>query len=366
MINMKKPYVLVSDIHFHNWASFAETLPDGTNSRLRILINEMHRACDELLAAGGDTMRIAGDVFHVRGSIAPSVLNLVIDFVVEAEKKGVKIEIIAGNHDLEGKHSENVGNAVRTLTNYPNVTVIELPRVDVSEGVVMVPWVDNLDDLRNTLQSLAEEITSGSGNPAEFDVIIHAPLNGVIVGLPDKGLTTEELVALGFKRIFAGHYHNHKELAPNFAVTSIGALAHHSWSDVNTKAGFLLVQGDSVKWFKSHAPEFVDIADGTTEEEMMFLADGNYVRAHVTDSKVSTIEQVRETVKSWGAKGVVIRHVKAASVTREGAVGASIKSGASVHESVSEFVNARHAEWAKEKVDTLNQYCQQILAEASV
>lgn len=362
-----KPYALASDLHFHNWTAFSKVNPDGTNNRLRMLVSELERACSELLVAGGDTLRIAGDVFHVRGSIAPSVLNVVLDFIKWADGKGIKIEIIAGNHDLEGKHSDAVGNAVLSLGQFKNVTVIENPRVDVDERVVMVPWVDNLDDLRNILKALAEEIASGSGNPAEYDVIIHAPLNGVITGLPDKGLTTSELQALGFKRVFAGHYHNHKELAPNFAVTSIGAIAHHTWSDVGSKAGFLLVSDDEVLWRKSHCPDFIDISSAETEDEAILISDGNYVRIQVAESKVSVIEEVKQQLFDAGAKGVVVRHVKDTSgAKRAGAVSASVKSGASVHESVSEFVQHKHSAWAKAKVDTLNDYCQKILAEASV
>lgn len=364
---MKKPYALASDIHMHNWTAFSFALPNGTNNRLCMLRDELQRMCTELISQGGDTLRLAGDIFHVRGSIAPSVLNVFTEFVVWARDHGIKIEIIAGNHDLEGKHSESIGNAVMSLANFEHVTVIEKPRINHQDEVVMVPWIDNLDELRKTLTLQAAAIMADGKHPAKYDLIIHAPLNGVIAGLPDKGLTTSELQALGFKRVFAGHYHNHKELAPNFAVTSIGALAHHTWSDVGSKAGHLIVTENDVVWRKSHCPDFIDLSEAETEDEAILLADGNYVRIQVADAKTAVIEEARQKLLDAGARGVVIRHMKDTSgVKRAGAVTASVKSGASIHESVSEFVQHKHSAWAKEKVDTLNQYCQNLLAEASV
>lgn len=362
-----KPYALASDIHLHNWNAFSHILPDGSNNRLRMLVDELMRACREVKAAGGDKLRIAGDLFHVRGSIAPSVMNVFLDFIVWAKKEGISIELIAGNHDLEGKHSDSLGSAVRTLTNYSNVKVIESPEINEDERVVMVPWMDDLNELRTSLRDIVNGMEANGHEPFMYDLIIHAPLNGVIAGLPEKGLTTAELQGLGFKRVFAGHYHNHKELAPNFAVTSIGAIAHHSWSDVNSKAGFLIVTDKTVNWRKSHCPDFVDVSNAESEEEALLNSDGNYVRASVTDAKTSAVEEMRKQLTDAGARGVVIRYTKDTSgVQRQGAVAATIKSGASIHQSVSEFVNAKHHAWAKGKVDELNEYCQKILAKAAV
>ncbi len=66
-----KPYGLISDCHFFNWSAFSSVDADGRNTRLMGLLNEVKRCAQEVLAAGGDTIYIAGDVFHVRGNIAP-------------------------------------------------------------------------------------------------------------------------------------------------------------------------------------------------------------------------------------------------------------------------------------------------------
>ena len=354
---MSKPYAIISDIHFHNWQAFSKVGEDGINNRLQYLLDEVKRAADELIKEGGNTLFVAGDLFHVRGSIAPSVLNPVLDLFQSISDRGVFTFIIPGNHDLEGKHSSDIGNAVRALKSIHSISVIEKPEAFATSKVIMLPWVEDLEELRKVL--------NGNANP-DYDVIIHAPLNGVIPGLPDKGLSTEELLNFGYKRVFAGHYHNYKELAPNHAVTSIGAIAHHSWSDVNSKAGFLLVYPDKVVWRASRAPKFIDLTSDIDKEEAELLVDGNYVRASLVDSKVETSEQVRKWLVDNGAKGVVLRYIKESVARREGSVSASIKSGASMQESISEFISQRFKDLGEEKLKSLNVYAQKILAEAAV
>lgn len=72
---MKALYGVISDTHCHNWTTFGSTDANGVNTRLKIILNEITRAAEEVQAAGGTHLFHAGDLFHVRGSVAPSVLN---------------------------------------------------------------------------------------------------------------------------------------------------------------------------------------------------------------------------------------------------------------------------------------------------
>ena len=107
-----KPYGLMADLHLHNWNAFASVGESGVNARLQLLLNEIRRCADEVKKAGGDTIVIAGDVFHVRGSIAPSVLNPTLDTLRHLISGGIRFVILAGNHDLEGKESNRIGSAI--------------------------------------------------------------------------------------------------------------------------------------------------------------------------------------------------------------------------------------------------------------
>lgn len=349
---MMKPFALLADLHLHNWQSFSTALPSGINSRLNGLLTEVQRAGDELLKAGGDTMYLAGDVFHVRGSIAPSVLNPTRDTFADLIAAGITICILPGNHDLEGKHSTRLGSAVTALEGI-GCHVFTKPHL-AGEGVLCVPWFEKVADLRAWLDDFP------AAERGQYDVLLHAPIDGVITGLPLHGLDPKYLAGLGFKRIFAGHYHNHKDMGGG--VWSIGALAHHTWSDVNSKAGFLIVHEDRVEWRKSHLPEFIDITGEMDESEATLLAEGNYVRAKVTTAKMGEVEALRKMFQDAGAKGVVIQTIKAPTAVRTGAVTASVNAGASLEQSIAEYVAAQSFPDAA-RIAT---ECQKVLAEAGV
>jgi len=335
-----KPYGLIADLHLHPWSSFATTLPDGQNSRLVALLGEIERCAAEVASLGGDTVVFAGDVFHVRGSVSPSVLNATLDTLRKiASKHTVLFEIIPGNHDLEGKESTRLGSAVTALGS-AWVTVCNDPTYIKDCRVVMQPWVEKVEDLKAAIDKL------GTGDMPKFlrentDLILHAPIDGVIRGLPAHGLSPEYLAGLGYKRVFAGHYHNHKRFDGN--VYSIGALAHHTWSDIGSKAGYLIVHPDRVDWRKSHLPEFIDLAELTEmePEELPLIVDGNFVRIKVEASKTSEVEKARQELLDMGAKAVIVQ-AQPKPPAREGAAAATVEAGASLEVSVSEFISATH------------------------
>lgn len=355
-----KPYGLIADCHLHGWQSFSHPNEEGVNNRLALLLSEIERCTEEVLKAGGDTVVLAGDIFHVRGSVAPSVLNPTLDLFNKLRLKA-KFIAIAGNHDLEGKNSNRVGSAITALEGV-GVTVIN----NVSSGlmtnddVIFLPWYESVDDLRREIES-AKEITIGAKQlPSKVDLIIHAPIDGVIDGLPAHGLTPDWLSEIGFRRVFAGHYHNHKDFGNG--VYSIGALAHHTWSDVGSKAGFLIVTETEVRRFKSRCPEFIDITSELSLEDAELLADGNYVRIKTESSKTSDIANLRSAFETFGAKGVVIQSVKTSTVERSSSVASSISAGASLEASLSDWVSAQSFIANKEAVSKM---CLDILNEVS-
>lgn len=303
-------YAVSSDQHAHEWSAFATTNADGVNSRLAIILGEVERAARELLAAGGNTLFLAGDLFHVRGKIDPEVLNPTIDTFKRILGMGVRVHAIAGNHDLKGKHANKLGNAMQSLDELPGFNAITTPTlVKLYENgqpdteIMMIPWIEDLDELR----SIATNHVMSSR-----DLIIHAPLNGVIKGLPDHGLDPVEVKAWGYRRVFIGHYHHHQEPQPG--VFSIGATTHQTWSDPGTRAGFLLVDDTAVDFRESMAPQFVNI-DDVADIDPVTVA-GNYVRLRFKDADADTLSAAREALKDAGALAWVDHSSKKREVTR--------------------------------------------------
>lgn len=339
----------MADLHLHPWSSFSTTDASGVNSRLLELLAEIYRGAATVKKAGGRKVVMAGDIFHVRGSVSPTVLNATKDMLAKCNDDfGTEFIIIPGNHDLEGKESTRLGSAVTALESI-HVTVRNETYSDDQLRAVLFPWFESVSKLKAELE------TWKPGPGVCRDAIIHAPIDGVIPGLPMHGLDPEYLAGLGYRRVFAGHYHNHKQMHPGVAmgdpatdsrfygeVYSIGALAHRTWSDVGTRAGFLMVYPDRVDWMKSHLPEFVDLTRlvDLEPDEIPLMVDKNYVRVRVEASKVKDVEAARAELIKMGAAGVLVQTQPkpAAETAREGAP--SVKSGASLEVSVGEFVKS--------------------------
>lgn len=349
-----KPYGILSDTHNHAWSAFAETTPAGVNSRLQILLDETERCASELRKAGGHVIIHGGDLFHVRGSLSPSVLNPTMDCYRNLINNGFEIVVNAGNHDLEGKAADRIGSAITALEGIGCHVINSFDYgIRAVERVILIPWTQNIQELKE----LIDKAKLSEPDCHDIDLILHAPIDGVIDGIPPHGLDAGYLKSLGFRRVFCGHYHHHKDFGDG--IYSIGALAHHTWSDIGTKAGFLIVSDEGVKWYKSHAPEFVEITAGTDPDEVPLIVDGNYVRAKLKSAKQSDVEDSRQFLMDSGAKGViVIVEHEAAGVSREGV--ATVKAGASLEVSVADFIKAQgHA-----KPVELAALCHDILTEA--
>lgn len=327
-------YGLLSDLHNHDWSIYSTTNPDGVNSRLRLTLDEMVRAAKELLKAGGRTLVIAGDIFHVRGSLDPEVLNPVQETFRRIMDLGVEILAIPGNHDLKGKETTELGSAIQTLAETfsaeGSIQVFNAPQLVFGpHPMAFIPWASTTAALIKQAEGLAHQ---AANDLKDFDLIIHAGIDGVLSGMPDHGLTAKILAGLGFKRVLAGHYHNHKDLGDG--VFSIGATTHQTWSDIGSRAGFLLVDDTDVHFNDTMAPKFIDIT-GMTEDDIELTAPDNYVRFRGGAMKEDEIKELRQFLAGTGAKGISIQVTKQNTVARS----AAPKSGTTLEKSVADFVD---------------------------
>lgn len=131
-----RPFGICSDVHLHNWSQFATINPDGLNSRLDNILDELATAGLSVKNNGGKTLYIPGDLFHVRGSVSPTVLNPVIDlFKKLTDFLGITVRVLTGNHDLESRDSEAMSSACEALRTINGVTVVSEPKLFGDEKV---------------------------------------------------------------------------------------------------------------------------------------------------------------------------------------------------------------------------------------
>lgn len=352
-------YAILSDIHAHGFTLFAKTNNAGVNTRLQIILDEMLRAANELQAAGGEIMVIAGDLFHTRGHIDPEVLNPVRGVVEKILMMGIDIYAIPGNHDLKSAETSELSSSIQNLAQISisggQFQVLNKPTLVGFDkyALAFVPW-------RNTKEQLLEDLddlkTRCGGNPSGVDVFIHAGIDGVLSGMPAHGLTHTELGVFGFRRVFAGHYHNHKDFGNG--VVSIGATTHQNWGDIGTKAGFLLVDESTgaITFNRSQAPHFIDIS-GMDELEMQMEVPGNYARFRGPTMTNDEVKELREELMKMGALGTSIEVPRTMNTVRSTQPAKAV----TIAESIEAFVKSAPpatvdpAAVVKRAIETLNE-----------
>jgi DNA repair exonuclease SbcCD nuclease subunit len=326
-----RPYGVISDTHNHGWSAFATTLPTGVNSRLQVILDETLRAGREVLKQGGQTLFHGGDLFHVRGNLAPSVLNPTMAAYQELIDMGLQIVINAGNHDLEGKEAADVSSAITALRGI-GCRIVNKVSYGLHDDVAIIPWIANIKNLKEAIEAIDPADRPGT------DLLLHAPIDGVIKGLPDHGLSDVYLAGLGFRRVFSGHYHHHKDFGNG--VYSIGATTHQTWSDIGSKAGFLIVSDAGVKWHSTHAPQFVEIDGSTSPEDIPLIVDGNYARVTINSAKTGDVDATRQFLMDSGALGVIVLSEKTAGAAST-RVGSTYKAGTSMETSIGDYIKSK-------------------------
>ena len=302
---------IISDTHLHNWTQFSTINERGANSRLEIILNEMKRVTARAKKLGCNTLVHCGDLFHVKGKIDTSVLVPSIECLKEIRSQFDQAFFVTGNHDLAFANGEEYGNSM--FISQCNADVITETYAQHNLG--FIPWQRSIEQWKKEFEKLIE-------NPRIRYVFTHAPIDGVIKGLPAGGITQDYIESTGFKgKIFAGHYHNHKVVSEQ--LISVGALCHHTWSDVGSLSGciFLDTVTDRWAWLEGETPKFVDLdqtAKDYSAEEYAETCAGNYVRL-TTDEDLKTAKEIHdELIETLGAKNALVNlKAKTAEVKRE-------------------------------------------------
>ena len=338
----------ISDTHYHDFERFAVINDDGINSRLQYTIDATLEAVEAAAKEDISVLIHGGDCFHVRGKVSPSVLNPVIDMYRSIIEAGWEVYMIAGNHDLESKESSELHNTATALQSV-GVRVINKPTINHDIKTAFFPWHSSKNDLLATMLTAKKELEDGGHKVEEYNAVIHAPLNDVIVGIPNHGLNASQLDKFGFKRVFCGHYHNFKEMGN---VVSIGSLTHQKFGDVNSISGYIIEDDGELKQYEcKSAPRFIDIDSEEppdTQEELEELVKGNYVRVRLKDATETDIAEMRQELKDAGALDSLIQNTrtKGAATTR---TASTVSAGSSMETSVSDWIKGRGFDRSLEK-----------------
>ena len=331
------PYALCADVHLHNWTMFASTNENGVNTRLAHIIAELNRLADVAGDTGCQRVYVAGDMFHVRGAISPSVINAALPAMrLAADRNNIKWILIPGNHDLEGRDTERLGSAIETLQ-CEDIMVASDVGCHLDDQVAWIPWYNDKTKFFDKGLDLSKKIKAQNRNPKDFDVLVHVGIDGVLSSVPGH-FTTNELADMGFRRVFSGHYHAHKFFNVNGKhVVSIGALTHQTFSDVDTKAGFLIVNRSTFDHYESKAPKFMNWSAHSHVNERSIYAR-NYVRVTDVDLDEDGIKQLFRELTAAGALGVTINVMPRNKVTQRAN---ATQQSATIEQSIGEWITLK-------------------------
>lgn len=192
------------------------------------------------------------------------------DFLDRLRERDVDCHIIAGNHDVYYKNTNEI-NALEELVagKYPNVHIYTAPEtIDFGGGdILLLPWIceENHEESIDAIRTTKATILMG-----------HLELNGFEMfrgSISDHGL--DHRIFDSFDVVCSGHFH-HKSDTGN--IHYLGAFAEYTWSDYDDPRGFHVFDTESRELtfirnpFRMFQKVWYDDA-GKTVDEVVFNAD---------------------------------------------------------------------------------------------
>ena len=183
-------------------------------------------------AADINTVLILGDTFDRRKYVNFYALDRAKKmFFDKLEERGIRVHMLAGNHDTYYKNTNDVNSPDLLLREYNNIDVIDSPETIVIDGtsICMMPWIcpenyqESLDEMKNT----KAEICMGHFEIAGF--AMHRGMES------HEGLSKE--IFDKFDMVFSGHYHHRSD---DGHIYYLGNPYELTWQDYKDTRGFHL------------------------------------------------------------------------------------------------------------------------------
>lgn len=181
---------------------------------------------------GITTVLILGDTFDRRKYVNFYALDRAKKmFFDKLEERGIRVHMLAGNHDTYYKNTNEVNSPKLLLTEYNNIDVIDSPETIVVDGVsvCMMPWIcpDNYQESIDHIKNTKAEICMG-----HFEIAGFAMYRGME---SHEGLSKETFDK--FDMVFSGHYHHKSD---DGQIYYLGNPYELTWQDYNDTRGFHL------------------------------------------------------------------------------------------------------------------------------
>lgn len=201
----------------------------------------------KLKEEGIDTVLHLGDVFDRRKSINFVTLSRVKKmFFNPLRDNGIKVHVVAGNHDVVFKNTNEVNSLSLLMPEYDNWDVCyDVPK-EIKLGncnILLSPWISQ-NNYAKSMKAFAE--TKATVLMGHFEFQGFEMIKGSI---SQHGLDKKDFSK--FDIIYSGHFHHPSEISN---VRYLGAPFEMDWSDYNGERGFHIFDTETRKltFVKNH------------------------------------------------------------------------------------------------------------------
>lgn len=312
-------FVAIGDIHANNWKDYSSTLSvewneirgrymevqDETdidlltpmNSRLFNILSGLADVRDYCVANGIHLCLCAGDLFHTRGAVDTTVFNSVYRMFEAFQEVGIKVIMIAGNHDqanasVFAENSLYPFSGINQVISTPQLVIYQ--EGDETIEVCCLPYSK---DKKMTLECLQAMLAKRSDN--DQVLLAHVGISGGLVGSGNYVMSDEynlmELKVPKFKYAIFGHYHKPQVLEYNSIYT--GSLLQNTFNDEGDEHGFWVVDTSrryDMELVPLHYPKFITVTTSNCDKLTAQDLSENYVRVQATAKDASSVMGVIE------------------------------------------------------------------------
>ena len=236
---------ITADLHAHDYTSFARTMPDGMNSRLKRCIDGLGQLFNYCRKNAISNVWFLGDLFHARSKIDIAVYTAVYGLLKTWREEGrEKILMAVGNHDQYLKD----GSINSSMPLSELIRPWDIPGFIDSEnrkfGISILPYRTSTEQIRTRIEGFLNVYPVGM----KKILLAHLPIFGAKVGSdfhPREEATLEDIQADKWDLILLGHYHKRQQLADN--VWYVGAPIQQNFGDEGNEDGFMVLDTETLE-----------------------------------------------------------------------------------------------------------------------
>ncbi len=230
--------VHLADLHL-GYRQYHRLTPAGTNQREADVAHAFRSAIEQVIELAPDVIVIAGDIFHTVRPMNPAIIDAFLQFHrLHSELPNAVKVMVAGNHDRP--RASETGCILDLFSRLGFQVVIDEPKrltfPDRDLSILAVP------DLPGALPELAPD-----PDVAHNILVLHGEVEGMLppyISASDRAtveIPREALQAPRWGYIALGHFHVHREIAPNaFYSGSIEYTSANPWGEMVEERDALL------------------------------------------------------------------------------------------------------------------------------